>query len=207
MINPLLWTETETIGTDNSSGMNDAILPDNAVFVNLRSGVDNSIVAYLYIVADIGLRVNLNVVAYLAVFSEVSKRTYVNIISRFCRFGNVARTLDTFPGRVYNIVYHPEQKGKRGVSVGNLDQSRRNLFFRKKIIVYQYNIRLCFVYVGGVFRVGKKGEGVGSAFFDFREAVHLNIGIADDFTIQKRSNLLRCKSHYGSFCFYLQNKE
>ena len=103
--------ESESVGTDDSSGMDYAAIAYLAVVIYLGSGVDDGIIADNHAVADISLRINLYAFADNSPFADISEGSDVAIIRDNDTVGYMARLL--YAGGIW--LYELRRKAKKPI--------------------------------------------------------------------------------------------
>ena len=80
--------ETETVGTDDASAVQDTVITDAAVVVDGHVGIEDTSVAHLCAVTYRDSAVDRAVVANLTTLADDSIRSNVAVLAYLCAFGN-----------------------------------------------------------------------------------------------------------------------
>ena len=108
---------------------------DAAIVVDRYTRMKDSIVADLYVVADIDVGIYLDIVANDCPISDVGKCAYECFFSNFGRFGNIGRLLDARELLFFYLLVFCQQHCKGAIGIGNPDQCRCYQLFQLKAVV------------------------------------------------------------------------
>src|SRR5690554_1073645 len=86
IINTLFLAIPKTINTNNSSGMNYAVITNYTIMIYPYTGVYNCIFTYMYIITNIGLRINFTIVTNNSFITDIGKCSHIHIFSGLSSF-------------------------------------------------------------------------------------------------------------------------
>ena len=81
-VRPIVWGETETVGSDDCSGMYNAMVANDTVMIDFHARVYYGTLAYFYIVANVYLRINFTALFQYGVFSDVGESSYIDRVGK-----------------------------------------------------------------------------------------------------------------------------
>ena len=86
--------KAETVGTNHTTSVQDAVVAHFAVVINHRIAVNLRVVAHLRIRTNRGMRMNHHAVAYLHILTNRHKRTNVAVLANLCRLVNECQRIN-----------------------------------------------------------------------------------------------------------------
>ena len=196
------WSESESIGTDDTSRMQGDIIAETATMVDTYVRVDESILANLDTFSYISVRINLASFTHLGTIGDVCEGTHIDILSHLCLRRNKGERVDARFLRFHRLV-HLEQLSHALVGVLHTNQSGAYWLLQLYGLVDQDHTRLSVVNIMGVFRVRKERNCPFLTFFNLSEGVDFSVLITFHFALNELGNLLSGKFHIYLFFLIL----
>jgi hypothetical protein len=78
--------KTKSITTNNSTGVNSAVISDLAIVVDLYASKKSAVVANCYMFSNITVRIDLYIISNFHIFAYISKSANITIFTKTCAF-------------------------------------------------------------------------------------------------------------------------
>ena len=89
--------------------MQDTILTNFAVIVHFDAGIEDGVIAYLDVIAEVAVRIDLHTFTELNIFADISESTNISIFRNLYAFSNKTWLLNTLFGRIKGFRHELQQ--------------------------------------------------------------------------------------------------
>src|SRR5690606_19839409 len=187
--------ESESIASNDGSGMDDAIATDDRIGIDAHAGMKDGIVSYSYVIANVSVRVDFYVVTDAGIVSDIRERTPVNILSQRAVLSNITGFFHASFLKAYQLVILFQEGGKADIGIFHLDQGGPDILPGNEISPDNYRCRIGLINKMLVFGIGKEGNLPFLGFLYLSQHLDLVIASAHYFSAQHVGNLIDSKFH------------
>ena len=188
--------ESESVGTDHGPGVEDAVRPDGATFVDLHTGIERRVVADRYALSEVDLGVDLAVLADFHALLDDGKVADVALLADLGLFRDGGAVADPLASGFRGVV-HGQEFHDAGCGVVHLDERGCDGLCGFERAVDQDDRGSRSVEEGLVFGIGEIGQRTGFSLLDRGDGVHRGVLVAEDVAAQKSGDHFGRKFHHS----------
>lgn len=195
---------SETIGPDDCIGVNDDVVPYYHSGINNRSGIEDAVLAYYGILADIYVLVYLGVVAYLCAAAYIRACSKINLLAELGREEPYsAQTAE--PAVAFLLGRGPfKQLCNSGIGIVHPDHCGAYRLLWLEVLVYKDYRSLAGINVMLILGVGIKTKFAGLAVFYLGKTFYYYLRVSIDGSPEQFGEILRFNFHY-QYCLQRTN--